>query len=62
MLYEFSKICKILNILIFSGPKGFGAYGPVQIPSSGQEMSKELESIFDVMQGSFSLYFYIKDL
>lgn len=62
MLYEFSKIYKILNILILSGPKGFGACGPVQIPSSGQEMSKELESIFDVMQGSFSLYFYIKDL
>ena len=57
MLYEFSQIYKILNILIFSGSKGFGAYGPVQIPSSKQEMSKELETTFDVMWESFSLYF-----
>lgn len=53
MLYEFSQIYKILNILFFSGPKGVGAHGPVQIPSSEQERSKEFKSIFDVMQGSF---------
>lgn len=59
---NFLKIYKILSILIFSVPKGFGACGPVQIPRSEYEMSKGLESNSDDMQGPFALYFKGKDL
>ena len=63
MLYEFSKIHKILNIINSSSPKDFGACGNVQRGPSGEyKMNKELQSIFDDKQGSFSLCFNVKDL
>lgn len=62
MLYEFSEICKILDILNSTAPEDLGAYGSVEIPSSEYDMSKELQSILDDKQGSFSLHFNVKDL